>query len=57
MYSFETSTKCLMLKVSKGYVVETPVGHPNECWIRGQHIETLIPYFEQITPIRYLSAG
>jgi hypothetical protein len=57
LYNFETSTKCLMLRVTNGYVVETPTGHPNECWIRGQHIETLGPYFEHIKPIRIISDG
>ena len=60
LYSFETPTACLLLRVKNGYVTETPLFHRNKMefsWIRGQHIATLKDYFKQIIPVRYLSAG
>jgi len=42
-----------MLKVKNGYVIETPPSG-NEKWIRGQHIDTLEPYYEHIKPIRII---
>ena len=53
MYSFETSTVCLMVKVRGGYTCETPPTNEYK-WIRGQHLDTLAPFFEQIVPIRYM---
>lgn len=52
LYGFEAEAVCLLLRVKNGYVVETPEqGAP---WIRGQHIDTLKPYFNQIKPIRII---
>ena len=53
LYNFETSYWCTMLKVKNGYVIETPPSG-NEKWIRGQHIDTLEPYYEHIKPIRII---
>ena len=53
MYSFETDNVCLMIKVKGGYTVETPPTQDYK-WIRGQHLDTLAPFFNDITPIRYL---
>ena len=60
LYGFETKTCCLLLKVRRGYVTETPLYHRNKMefsWIRGQHIDDLAPYFEKIIPVRYISGG
>ena len=54
MYS-EGSNCCLLLNVKNGYVVETPLYHRNKTewsWIRGQHIETLKPFFKTIKALR-----
>ena len=56
LYGFETSYWCTMLKVRNGFVVETPPSC-NEKWVRGQHIDTLRPYYEKIIPLRYVSDG
>jgi len=55
LYGFELKDQCLLLKVKKGYVVETPLYHKNKTkwsWIRGQHIDTLAPFFMNIKPLR-----
>ena len=54
VYGFESSMVCYMLKVRGGYVVETPTETVDK-WIRGQHIETLKPYFQTIKPLRWVS--
>ena len=56
VYGFESSLVCYMLKVKNGYVVETP-SETVDKWIRGQHLETLKPYFQQIKPLRYINGG
>ena len=56
VYGFENATICYMLKVKNGWVVETPFSTVDR-WIRGQHIETLKPYFTTIKPLRYISEG
>ena len=50
IYGFESSMVCYMLKVKNGWVVETPLEHVDR-WIRGQHIDTLKPYFTTIKPL------
>jgi hypothetical protein len=56
VYGFENATICYMLKVKKGYVVETPFETVDK-WIRGQHIETLKQFFTTIKPLRMVSNG
>jgi hypothetical protein len=58
LYGFEADEVCLLLKVKNGYVVETPLYHRNKTewsWIRGQHIETLKPFFLNIMALRMCS--
>jgi len=55
VYGFEADDICLMLNVKNGYVVEMPLYHRNKTkwsWIKGQHIETLAPFFVNIMPLR-----
>jgi hypothetical protein len=55
LYGFEAEDICLLLRVKKGYVVETPLHHRNKTkwsWIRGQHIDTLSSFFINIMPLR-----
>ena len=56
IYGFESSMVCYMLKVKNGWVVETPFDTVDR-WIRGQHIDTLKPYFTTIKPLRYVTEG
>ena len=56
IYGFESALVCYLLKVRNGYVVETPFETVDK-WIRGQHLETLKPYFKQIKPLRYVNDG
>jgi hypothetical protein len=51
VYGFEADEVCLFCKVKNGYVVETPT-ITSYRWIRGQHIETLKPFFLNIMPLR-----
>lgn len=53
VYGFETDVLCLMIKVRGGYVVQTPEMQKYK-WIRGQHIETLAPFFVKIMPVQYV---
>jgi len=54
LYGFESSMVCYMLKVKKGYVVETPFRTVDK-WMRGQHIDVLKRYFQKIIPLRIIS--
>ena len=54
VYGFEADEVCLFCKVKNGYVVETPTIKSMR-WIRGQHIETLKPFFLNIKPLRICS--
>lgn len=56
VYGFESSMICYMLKVKNGYVVETPFDTVDK-WMRGQHLETLKPYFTKMKPLRLTSTG
>ena len=53
VYGFELPDICLLLKVSKGYLVETPRQIDLQ-WCRGQHIDTLSEFFVSITPVHWL---
>jgi hypothetical protein len=53
-YGFEAETVCLICNVKNGYVMETPTIKSLR-WIRGQHIETLKPFFVNIKPLRLAS--
>jgi hypothetical protein len=48
-YGFETEKICFTCNVKNGWVVQTPESHP---WIRGQHLETILPFFVNIKPLR-----
>jgi ribosomal protein L21E len=54
LYGFESHNICFLIKVKKGYVIETPEIQ-NSKWIRGQHLSVLKDYFKSMTPIRILS--
>jgi hypothetical protein len=58
LYGFELANICFYLKVKGGYVVETPKDHTHAAgelaWIRGQHLQTIEPWFKSITPIRII---
>jgi hypothetical protein len=55
VYGIETERVCLLIAVKNGYVVETPKQQDLK-WIRGQHIETLIQFYN-IKPLRIASTG
>ena len=56
IYGFESSMVCYMLKVKNGWVVETPFDTVDR-WIRGQHIDTLKPFFTKIIPLVLVNPG
>ena len=56
VYGFESSMVCYMLKVKNGYCIEAPMDTV-DTWIRGQHLETLKPYFKQMIPLTLVNQG